>query len=86
MDEGCTSRGKSPATSASVAKSSSWDFPPPSFNIMEEIEELTPRGEGTSRSHQKQALAIAAAMSHTINTPITPLGMSTPPPVSKSPD
>jgi len=83
MVEGCTSRGKSPATSASVAKSSSWDFPPPSFNIMEEIEELTPRSEGTSRSHQKQAPAIAAAMSHTINTPITPLGMSTPLPSQK---
>ncbi|KAG2613377.1 hypothetical protein PVAP13_4KG351900 [Panicum virgatum] len=40
---------------------------------MEEIEELTPRGEGTSRSHQKQVPAIAAVMCHTINTPITPL-------------
>ena len=52
MDEGSNSSGKRAAPSASVGKSSSWDFLPPPFDIMGSLEEPTPLGEGTSSSHQ----------------------------------
>ena len=40
---------------ASGAKVSSWDFPPPTFDIMESIEEPTPPVEITCRTLPKQA-------------------------------
>jgi len=83
MVEGCTSRGKSPATLASVAKSSSWDFPPPGFDIMKSIEEPTPPGEGTSGSHQNQVPSTATAMPNTFNTKTASSGIPAPHPPKK---
>ena len=62
MDERSNSSGKRAAPSASVGKSSSWDFPPPPFDIMGSLEEPTPLGEGTSSSHQNQGRHTPHAM------------------------
>ena len=80
MDEECTSRGKSPAISASVGKASSWDSPPPGFDIMKSIEEPTPPGEGTSGSHQNQVPSTATAMPNTFNTKTASSGIPAPHP------
>ena len=57
----CSIRESAPANtnvelqSASGAKVSSWDFPPPTFDIMESIEEPTPPVQITCRTLPKQA-------------------------------
>ena len=55
---------------ASGAKVRSWDFPPPSFDIMESIEEPTPPAQATRRTLLKQA---AETTPPTID--LDPLGM-----------
>ncbi|PVH36734.1 hypothetical protein PAHAL_6G155200 [Panicum hallii] len=56
------SREERVVTLASDGNRSSWDFPPPDFDIMKAIEEPTPPGEGTSGSHQIQVDATPTAM------------------------
>ena len=62
IDEDSMSSGKRAGPSASGGKRSSWDFPPPEFDIMGSLEEPTPLGEGTSSSHQNQGRHTPHAM------------------------